>query len=147
MAPERQPGGHPKGRSGRWCAPVPVTHSSVFGHWEFDSLPAHSRPHGAAGQGGSLLRSKRAFESRRADGGAHVHGTTEYSFPVRIWLVLLSKNQSEKLNKRVRHPLSAGALISGRTHGSWPCLVRRWGYFALDSGWYWFESNRRLRPM
>ena len=58
-----------------------------------------ARLHGpwSRGQGGSLLRSRRAFESRRADGGAHVYGTTEYSFPVRIWLVLLSKNQSEKL--------------------------------------------------
>jgi hypothetical protein len=36
------------------------------------------------GQGGSVLRSRRAFESRRADGGAHVIGTTKYPFPVRI---------------------------------------------------------------
>ena len=62
----------------------------------FDS---RARLHGlwSRGKDGSVLRSRRAFESRRADGGAHVIGTTEYSFPVRIWLVLLSKNQSEKL--------------------------------------------------
>ena len=37
----------------------------------FDS---QARLHGPwpRGQGGSLLRSRRAFESRRADGGAHV---------------------------------------------------------------------------
>ena len=49
----------------------------------FDS---QARLHGpwSRGQGGSLLRSRRAFESRRADGGAHVIGTTEHPFPVRI---------------------------------------------------------------
>jgi hypothetical protein len=53
-------------------------------------VDSQARLHGpwSRGQGGSLLRSRRAFESRRADGGAHAHGTTEYPFPVRIWLVL-----------------------------------------------------------
>lgn len=78
-------------------------------------------------QGSGVLNRQCALESRRADGGAHVYGTTEYSFPVRIWLVL--RNQSEKLTMRVQVPAPAGALISGRSHGSWPCLVRRWGYF------------------
>lgn len=71
---------------------------------EADCKPAvarfdpQARLHGpwSRGQGGSLLRGKRAFESRRADSGAHVHGTTEYSFPARIWLALLSKNQSQR---------------------------------------------------
>lgn len=92
-------------------------------------------------QGSGVLSRQCAFKSRRADGGAHVYGTTEYSFPVRIWLVL--RNQSEKLTMRVQVPLPAGALISGRSHGSWPCLVRRWGLLRLLSGGYWFESNHR----
>ena len=41
MAPERQPGGHPKGRSGRWCAPVPVKHSSPDIGSSILSLPTH----------------------------------------------------------------------------------------------------------
>ena len=96
-------------------------------------------------QGSGVLNRQCALESCRADGGAHVYGTTEYSFPVRIWLVL--RNQSEKLTMRVQVPLPAGALISGRSHGSWPCLVRRWGVLRLLSGGYWFESNHRPRPV
>ena len=52
MAPERQPGGHPKGRSGRWCAPVPVKHSSSdnlvgYRHW---AMPAgHGNRHELGG--------------------------------------------------------------------------------------------------
>jgi hypothetical protein len=96
-------------------------------------------------QGSGVLNRQCAFESRRADGGAHVYGTTEYSFPVRIWLVL--RNQSEKLTMRVQVPLPARALISGRSHGSWPCLVRRWGVLRLISGGCWFESNHWPRPV
>jgi len=64
---------------------------------------------------------------------------------VRIWLVL--RNQSEKLTMRVQVPFPVGALISGRSHRSWPCLVRRWGVLRLISGGYWFESNHRPRPV
>ena len=90
-------------------------------------------------QGSGVLNRQCAFESRWADDGAHVYGTTEYSFPVRIWLVL--RNQSEKLTMRVQVPFPAGALISGRSHGSWPCLVRRWGVLRLISGGYCVRSN------
>lgn len=51
-------------------------------------------------QGSGVLNRQCALESRRADGGAHVYGTTEYSFPVRIWLVL--RNQSEKVTMRFK---------------------------------------------
>ena len=96
-------------------------------------------------QGSGVLNRQCAFESRRADDDAHVYGTTEYSFPVRIWLVL--RNQFQKLNMRVQVPLPAGGLISGRSHGSWTCLVRRRGVLRLLSGGYWFESNHRPRPV
>lgn len=63
-------------------------------------------------QGSGVLNRQCAFESRRAGGGVHVYGTTEYSFPVRIWLVL--RNQSQKLTKRVQVPFPAGAFDLGK---------------------------------
>jgi hypothetical protein len=73
MAPERQPGGHPKGRSGRWCAPVPVKHSSMDIGSSILSLPTHvpvaqldsaAPPEGAG----------HPFESDRGYHGAHLAG-------------------------------------------------------------------------
>ena len=94
----------------------------------FDS---QARLHGpwSRGLGSSFLRSRRAFESRRADGVAHVDGTTEYSFPVRIWLVL--RNQSAELTCGFKSRIQPEHC----PRGGLTALGRAWcaggGYFAF----------------
>jgi hypothetical protein len=78
-----------------------------------------------------LLNRECAFDSRRADGGAHAIGTTEFlHLPVRIWLVLrFGTNQSEKLSCGFNSRFQLEPLISGGV----TVLGRAWcageGYF------------------
>ena len=55
--------------------------------------------HGSSSKGSGQRCPKPSMRVRIAPGRPWCsrYGTTEHSFPVRIWLVLLSKNQSEKL--------------------------------------------------
>jgi hypothetical protein len=50
-------GRSPQGQVGQVVCPG-ACKALVYGHWEFDSLPAHSRPRGAVGQRGSFRRSR-----------------------------------------------------------------------------------------